>query len=65
LEEIKITISKNAFVIDPDTKDPLARAVIDSLGKGQEVSDYVTSVYIEARKAGKQQSCCISTGCCT
>ena len=34
----------------PDTKDPIARTVLDALGKNESLDDYMVSVYIEKYK---------------
>lgn len=50
LNDIKISVKDNSLPVDHDTKDPLARAVLDSLGAGQSIDDYIASAYIEGRK---------------
>ncbi|MDT3698430.1 MAG: arsenite methyltransferase [Thermincola sp.] len=50
LRNVKLTASGNSFGLDPDTKDPRVRAVLDSLEKGTDIRNYVASVYIEAEK---------------
>lgn len=50
LKDIKTTVKSDSACFDPDTKDPIGRAVLDSLEEGQSLQDYVVSVYVEARK---------------
>lgn len=50
LINVRITTSGNSFAADPDTGDPMVKAVLESLEPGTAITDYVTSVYIEAEK---------------
>ncbi len=50
LSDIKITVNNTFASINPDTKDPLGRAILNCLGEGESVQDYGTSIYVEARK---------------
>lgn len=50
LKNIILKQSGNSFAVDPDTKDPLARAALDALGTGESMSDYAVSVYVEGIK---------------
>lgn len=50
LKEVKVTVKGFSACIDPNTTDPLGRAIFESLGQGEAVEDYVVSVYVEARK---------------
>ena len=50
LKNVKVNTSGNTFALDPDTRDPRVRKVLDSLEPGTAISDYVASVYIEAEK---------------
>ena len=50
LKDVKLTIKKLSGCIDPQTKDPLAKAVIDKLGDAEILCQSVVSVYVEARK---------------
>lgn len=50
LKNVKVNTSGNSFALDPDTRDPRVREVLDSLEPGTAISDYVASVYIEAEK---------------
>ncbi len=50
LKDVKITSKGTSSCIDPDTKDPIGRAILDSLEDGQSLDEYAVSIYIEARK---------------
>lgn len=50
LKDVKLTIKKLSGCIDPNTKDPLAKAVLDSLEDAKTVASSVVSIYVEARK---------------
>jgi arsenite methyltransferase len=50
LRDAKITIKGSSDCIDTDTKDPLAKATLDSLGSDESLEEYVVSVYVEGRK---------------
>jgi len=50
LKDVKLTTKGLSNCVDPDTKDPLARSILDSLGGAGELTKYVVSVYVEARK---------------
>ncbi|MGA2070292.1 MAG: arsenite methyltransferase [Sedimentisphaerales bacterium] len=50
LKNVKITPKGTSSCIAPDTKDPIARAALDALGKNESLDDYVVSVYIEGHK---------------
>ncbi|MBI4847981.1 MAG: arsenite methyltransferase [Nitrospirae bacterium] len=49
-KKVKVTVKGSSACIDPDTKDPIGRAILNSLGKGESLDDYVVSVYVEGRK---------------
>jgi SAM-dependent methyltransferase len=49
-KDVKITVKGTSACIDPDTKDPIGRAILDSLKKDESLDDYVVSVYVEGRK---------------
>ncbi|ADG81331.1 arsenite methyltransferase [Thermincola potens] len=51
LTDIVITDQGFSFSITPDTKDPLARAVLESLEEGQTIEQFVTSIYVQAKKS--------------
>jgi len=50
LRDIKIAIKGSSECIDANTKDPIGRAILDGLGDGESLEDYVVSVYVEGRK---------------
>jgi hypothetical protein len=50
LKGVKITPKGNSACIAPDTKDPIARAALDTLDENESLDDYVVSVYIEGHK---------------
>ncbi len=49
-KNVKITVKGSSACIDADTKDPIGRAILDSLDKGTSLDDYVVSAYIEGVK---------------
>lgn len=50
LNGVRVTVKTSSACIDPNTKDPIGRAILDGLPRGASLQDYVTSVYVEARK---------------
>ena len=50
LKHIKITAKQASGCIDPDTNDPMGRAILDSLGNNNSLEEYIVSVYVEGRK---------------
>ncbi len=50
LKDVKITAKVTSSCIDPDTRDPVGRAVMDSLGDDESLEGIVVSVYVEGRK---------------
>jgi SAM-dependent methyltransferase len=50
LKGVKITPRGNSACVAPDTKDPIAKAVLDDLEENESLDDYVVSVYIEGYK---------------
>lgn len=49
LKDVQVTVKGNSACILPDTKDPLGRAIIDSLSEDS-LDDYVASVYVQGHK---------------
>jgi SAM-dependent methyltransferase len=47
---VKITPKGNSACIAPDTRDPIARSVLDVLEENESLDNYVVSVYIEGHK---------------
>ncbi|MEE8167957.1 MAG: arsenite methyltransferase [Candidatus Hydrothermarchaeales archaeon] len=50
LKDVKITINGASSCIDPDTKDPIGRAVLDNIGENESLDSYVVSANVEGRK---------------
>jgi SAM-dependent methyltransferase len=50
LEDVKVTVKGSSACIDPNTKDPIGRAILDGLGEGESLEGYVISVYVEGHK---------------
>jgi arsenite methyltransferase len=47
---VKVTPKGNSACIAPDTRDPIARSVLDVLEENESLDNYVVSVYIEGHK---------------
>jgi len=50
LKDVKITVKGSSACIDPNTKDPIGRAILGGLKEGESLEGYVVSVYIEGYK---------------
>lgn len=50
LKDINITAKEASGCIDPDTNDPMGRAILNSLGNNDSLEEYIVSVYVEGRK---------------
>lgn len=50
LKDVKITVKGSSACIDPNTKDPIGRAILDALGEGESLEGYAVSVYVEGYK---------------
>ena len=50
LKDVQVTVKGSSACILPDTNDPLARAILDSLGENESLDDYVVSVYVQGHK---------------
>lgn len=50
LKDVKLTIKGSSACIDPNTKDPIGRAILDGLGKNESLEGYVVGVYVEGHK---------------
>ena len=50
LTGIKLTVSGSSTCTGTDTQDPIGRAMIDQLGKGESLQDYAVSVLVEGCK---------------
>jgi len=49
-KDVYITVKGASACIDTDTKDPIGRAILDSLGEHESLNDYVVSLYVQGRK---------------
>ena len=52
LKDVKITAKVTSSFIDPDTQDPVGRAIMNSLGDDESLEGIVVSVYVAAIKGG-------------
>jgi SAM-dependent methyltransferase len=50
LKDVRITVKGSSECIDPDTKGPLGRAILDGLGEDESLEGYVVSVYVDGHK---------------
>lgn len=50
MKNVRVTVKGSSSCIDPDTADPVGRALLDVLGRGESLNDYVVSVYVEGSK---------------
>jgi len=50
LKEVKLTIKGSSACINPNTKDPIGRAILDDLGKNKSLEGYVVSIYVKGHK---------------
>jgi SAM-dependent methyltransferase len=50
LADVKITIKGTSSCVESDTKDPIGRTILDSLGDNESLDDYVVSVNVEGYK---------------
>lgn len=50
LKDIEVTVSGFSDCVQPDTSDPVGRAILDPLEDGESIRDYVVSLYVEGRK---------------
>lgn len=50
-KDVKLTVKNSSSCIDPSTKDPMGRAILDSLsGEGESLLNSVISIYVEGHK---------------
>src|SRR3972149_3681992 len=49
-KDVILTIKGSSSCIDPETKDPIGRALLDGLGECESLNDYVVSINVEGRK---------------
>ena len=50
LKDVKITVKGTSNCAGPDTKDPISKVALDSLGENESIDDYVASMYVEGHK---------------
>ncbi len=50
LKDIEVTVKGLSDCIDPDTNDPVVRAVLDGLGTGESLAGIIASIYVEGIK---------------
>ncbi|MCG8343148.1 MAG: arsenite methyltransferase [Chlorobiales bacterium] len=50
LHDVTISVKGSSACICFDTKDPIGRAILDSLGENESLDDYVVSVFVEGFK---------------
>lgn len=50
LKNVNVVIKGSSSCIQPDTQDPIGKAMMDGLGKGESLAEYVVSVYVEGYK---------------
>lgn len=50
LNDVRTTVKGSSACIDPNTKDPIGRAILDALGEDESLEDLVASVYVEGYK---------------
>ena len=50
LKNVRITIQGSSSCIDPNTKDPIGKAVVECLDKNDSLEESVVSIHVEGRK---------------
>jgi len=50
LKDVRVTVKESSACIDANTKDPIGRAILDSLGDNKSLEEYAVSVYVEGYK---------------
>ena len=50
LKDVKVTAKGTSNCAGPDTKDPISKIALDSLGENESIDDYVASMYVEGHK---------------
>jgi hypothetical protein len=50
LRNVRIAVKGSSACIEPDTKDPMGKAILDGLEKNESLDNYVVSVYVERYK---------------
>jgi SAM-dependent methyltransferase len=49
-KDVQVTVKGASACIDTDTKDPIGRAILDSLKEDESLNDFVVSLYVQGRK---------------
>lgn len=50
LNNVRISVKSSSACIDSNTKDPIGKAILESLGENESLEGYVASVYVEGYK---------------
>lgn len=50
LKDVKVKIKGSSSCIEPNTKDPIGKAILDGLDSGESLKDYVVSIYLDGHK---------------
>lgn len=50
LKDVRVTVKGSSACIDPNTKDPIGRAILNGLEENESLEGYIVSVYVEGRK---------------
>ncbi len=50
IKDVKLTVNGSSACIDPHTSDPVGKAMLEHLGEGESLEDYVVSAYVEGHK---------------
>lgn len=50
LKDVKVAVKDSSACTDSNTKDPIGKAILDGLGEGESIEEYVVSVYVEGHK---------------
>lgn len=51
LIDVKVETAAVSACVDQDTRDPIGRAILDSLAAGETIADFITSVYVTGSKS--------------
>lgn len=50
LKDVEVTVKGTSCCVEPNTKDPVGRALLNSLKDGESLQDYVVSAYMKGNK---------------
>ncbi|MGQ9722547.1 MAG: arsenite methyltransferase [Candidatus Jordarchaeum sp.] len=50
LKYVRVTLKSSSACVDPDTKDPIGRVILNGLGENETLEGYVVNVYVEGIK---------------